>query len=210
MFRSLCLFAILAVALGLLGLRYYAPAGEKNDDKKDSPQADLVGKPAPDFTTDFAINGKPGKLSDLKGKVVLVDFWAVWCPPCIASFPHLTEMNKEYKDKGLEVFGVTRYEGRFKFDKDAGKITGAKVNQEEEQTMLKDFVAHHKLEHRIATLSKDDTAKAFEAYKVEGIPTAVLIDRKGTVRMVKVGFSKENFEELEKTIKDLLKEKAEK
>jgi thiol-disulfide isomerase/thioredoxin len=206
MFRSLRLSAVLAAAVSLLALGY-APADDKKDD---DPFADLIGKPAPDFTGDFAINGKPTKLSDLKGKVVLVDFWAVWCPPCVASFPHLTEINKQYKEKGLEVLGVTAYEGRFKFDKDAGKLTPAKVNQDEEQTMLKDFSSHHKLEHRLMTLPKDVAKKAFEDYKVRGIPQAVLIDRKGNVRMVKVGFSKENFEEIEKMAKELLNEKAEK
>ena len=62
--------------LAALALAVVLPVGQAAD--KDE-FADLIGKPAPDFEGDFAVNGKPGKLSDLKGKVVLVDFWAVWC-----------------------------------------------------------------------------------------------------------------------------------
>src|SRR2546425_993526 len=84
--------------LGLVLLPFRAaPAGDKKDD--DDPHAALLGKPAPDFEADFALNGKPVKLADLKGKVVLLDFWAVWCVPCVSAFPHLRDWNAEYKDK---------------------------------------------------------------------------------------------------------------
>jgi len=195
----------LALALVLIGI---IPA-TADEPKKDDPHAALIGKPAPDLQGEFALNGKPTKLSDLKGKVVLLDFWAVWCGPCIATFPHLREWNTEYKDKGLEIIGLTTYYEKYGFDKTAGKLQKAQENlsKVQEQEMLKDFASHHKLEHRLMTMPKDEIQKVYDEYKVRGIPQAVLIDRKGMVRMVKVGSGQANADALAKMIKELIAEK---
>jgi thiol-disulfide isomerase/thioredoxin len=192
----------------LLGLSLTGVAGMAQD--KDDPHAKLIGKRAPDVEGEFALNGKPVKLSDLKGKVVLLDFWAVWCGPCVRTFPHLKEWHQEYKDKGLEIVGLTTYYEDFGFDKEAGKLKklDAKLTKEQEQAMLKDFALHHKLEHRLMTLPGEAMDKAAESYKVSGIPQVVLIDRKGVVRMVKVGADKENVEALANKIKELIAEKG--
>ena len=71
----------------------------------DALEAVLPGKPAPDLINRNP-EGKEIKLSDLKGKVVLVDFWATWCGPCVASLPHIQELYNKYHDKGFEVFCV--------------------------------------------------------------------------------------------------------
>ncbi len=71
----------------------------------DAFEAVLPGKPAPDLINRNP-EGKEIKLSDLKGKVVLVDFWATWCGPCVASLPHIQELYNKYHDKGFEVFCV--------------------------------------------------------------------------------------------------------
>jgi thiol-disulfide isomerase/thioredoxin len=201
------LFASLAVLAALAFTMTAIPAVAAEE--KEDPHAALIGKAAPDISGDFALNGKPVKLSDLKGKVVLLDFWAVWCGPCIATFPHLKEWNKEYKDKGLEIVGVTSYYGYGEFDKEAGRIKPftEKATAAQEQNMLKDFATYHKLEHRLQAMSVEDMKKLQEAYKVRGIPQAVLIDRKGNVRMVKVGSGEANAKALKEEIEKLLAEK---
>jgi len=191
--------ASLALLLALVGS---APA------QKEDPHAALIGKAAPDFKADFALNGKVQNLADLKGKVVLLDFWAVWCGPCVATFPHLRDWTSNYKDKGLVIVGVTGYYERFGFDKEKGKLTKAtdKLTKEQEQDMLKDFAAHHKLGHLLLSLGKEEKQKLYEDYKVTGIPTAVVIDRKGVVRLVKVGSGEENAKSIEAEIKKLIAE----
>lgn len=194
---------ILAVGVvSLLTLTRSTPA----DDKV---QKGLIGKQAPEIAAgQVNINGKAMKLSEFKGKVVLVDFWAVWCGPCIATIPTLREWQDEYGSKGLVVLGVTELEGRFgSFDKEKGRPVFEKNTPKvKEEEMLKGFAAYHRLNYQIAALSEKDSGAAYQAYGVEGIPTAVLIDRKGIVRMVKVGSSAANKKALKTEIEKLLGE----
>lgn len=221
MFRCFAFLAPLAaLALCLAGASQAADKDkDKDKDKEDNPDKifdEMLGKPVPDFTCDFAVNGNPVKLADLKGKVVLVDFFAVWCEPCIKAFPELVELNKEHKDKGLEVVGVVRFEGRYRFDKEKKQLVedkDKKVSREDEQEMIKDFAAAQKLDYRIQAVAKDDEQKVKDADKVSVYPIIFLIDRKGNLRFAHVGHSPDEAKAAEESktlrakIEELLKEK---
>jgi thiol-disulfide isomerase/thioredoxin len=166
--------------------------------------AELIGKDAPPLTVAAWVNGGPLTPEDLKGKVVLLDFWAVWCGPCIMTFPHLREWYEEYHDKGLEIVGVTGYYN-FKWDDAAGKAVRGEgqVSHEDEQAMLAKFAEHHKLAHPFA-ISEDGELAKF--YAVTGIPHVALIDRTGKIRLIKVGAGDATAKEIGAKLAELLAE----
>lgn len=71
------------------------------------PPAPTPGKPAPSFTAE-TLEGETVALDDFAGHVVLLDFWATWCPPCVASMPHLETLHRERRDEGLVVLGINQ------------------------------------------------------------------------------------------------------
>jgi thiol-disulfide isomerase/thioredoxin len=167
--------------------------------------AELVGKPAVPLTEKIQtwVNGEPLKDEDLKGKVVLLDFWAVWCGPCVATFPHLKEWNEKYKDKGLVIVGLTNYYN-YTWDDEAARIkrSASKLTAEEENEMLRKFAEHHSLHHRFA-VQKEGSDLA-ESYAVNGIPHVVVLDQEGKVRIVRVGSGPENAKAIGDMIEKLL------
>jgi thiol-disulfide isomerase/thioredoxin len=166
--------------------------------------AALVGKEATPLEAEAWVNGDPLSSADLKGKVVLLDFWAVWCGPCIATFPHLREWQEKYADKGLVIVGLTRYYN-FTWDESAGRPTRApgeeKVTPEKEREMLVKFAEFHKLHHRFA-IQKDNALS--EYYVVTGIPHVVLIDREGKIRLIRVGSGDKNAQDIHEMLEKLL------
>jgi thiol-disulfide isomerase/thioredoxin len=170
---------------------------------------ELVGKDAASLELgkiDAWVNGAPLTDADLKGKVVFLDFWAVWCGPCIATFPHLKEWNEKYADKGLVMVGLTRYYN-YEWDDAAGRTKRINkddktVSAEDEQKMLEKFAAHHELKHRFAVQGQESTLD--EYYAVTGIPHVVVIDQEGKIRMIKVGSGDANAKALEGILKELL------
>lgn len=206
---ALSLVALLVVTL---------PTFSDEPKKKAGPDhSELIGKPAPQITGDFELTpGQSFKLSELKGKVVVVDFWAVWCGPCVGLIPHVNELQKQYKDKGLVCVGVTTYYERHTgFDKEKGRPIPVakdeeKPTKEKEQEMLRGFAAHHKMDYRVVAVSKESWQTSCKDYGVTGIPEVVVIDRKGNVRLVVVGGGEKNCKSIDDMVKELVEEKEEK
>lgn len=162
----------------------------------------LVGKDAAPLNVETWINGKAIADEDLKGKVVLLDFWAVWCGPCIATFPHLREWNEKYADKGLVMIGLTNYYN-YTWDDAANQAKRAEgeVPHDQEHVMLEKFAKQHNLHHRFG-VTKDRSLSSY--YGVSGIPHVVVIDQAGKVRMVRVGSGDKNAKDIGDLLEQLL------
>jgi len=143
-----------------------------------------VGMPAPEIAMKSP-DGKEYALSDLKGKVVLVDFWASWCGPCRKSNPHVVEVYDKYKDKGFTVFSVSldgldsRTKARFTDE------TQVKQNIDASRKRWVDAIKADNLkwQYHVSDLEKWDT-KAAKVYGVTGIPKTFLIDRDGNIAAI--------------------------
>jgi thiol-disulfide isomerase/thioredoxin len=165
--------------------------------------AELVGKDAAPLVAQSWVNGPPVTDAELKGKVVLLDFWAIWCGPCINTFGHLREWNEKYADKGLVMIGVTS-QYKYKWDDKAGYCAAdPATTPEEELAMLEKFAEYYQLTHRFA-VTEQGNRELSEYYGVSGIPHVVVIDKEGKVRMIRVGSGKQNAEDISKLLAELL------
>ena len=149
----------------------------------------------PELVAKEWIEQQPVKLTELRGKVVLLDFWAPWCGPCRITLPNFARWHATYKSKGLVILGVTKYYGHG---------DGRRLNREQELVYLRDFRKRNSLPYGFAV--SDSNIDEFN-YGVFRIPTSFLIDRKGVVRYISLGAAEEEVAALGEMIKKLLEEK---
>lgn len=150
---------------------------------------------APEIAVADWIEQKPATLRSLRGRVVLLDFWALWCTPCHAALPHIAEWQEKYKERGLSVVALTEYRNA---------VNGQRVRTPQEVGELRSFKRASRLPFGFAVA---DTTATADAYGVTTIPVAVLIDRRGVVRFLNVGAHDTDIAELEQMIVRLLDEK---
>ena len=172
--------------------------------------ARMIGKDAPDFAADFAVNGKAVTLAELKGKIVLLHFCDVRSSSSVALLPRLNTWEKAYQSKGLAIVGITFYPSDINqalgLDETGAVKTVKASDRKSDQALLGAFAAHHKVGHLLLALPKQNALDTFDAYVVNGVPQMVLIDRKGIIRLIDVGGEK-GTANVESEIKKLLAEK---
>lgn len=183
------LIGFFAVAVLVSAMAPLAADDQKTDTPKQPEKKTTgpLGQPAYEFTLD-AVDGTTVKLADLKGKVVMLDFFETWCPACNAMMPSVVAINAKYKDQGLVVLAIDR------------------EKRGDKPEAIKNFVAKYKMDFPVIMLTGDMKKTMWSKYGVEyGIPHYIVIDRKGVVRHKQAGG---NSGVLEKTVKKLLDEKS--
>lgn len=170
-------FAKSSLPLLLLSGMLSAGCGQNNAE-----EAQQVERPALTKAYDFElqdIEGKIHRLSDFKGKVVILDFWDTWCPPCRLEIPGFVELHNAYKDSGFVMIG----------------IAGARNGMEAVRAFLK--------EYKVSYLNLLATRDVFSGYGgITSIPTTFIIDKNGNIVKKHIGYAPKSF--FEEEIKKLL------
>jgi thiol-disulfide isomerase/thioredoxin len=135
----------------------------------------------PDITL-TTLSGPPLHVADLKGKVVLLDFWASWCIPCRKSFPEVDALQRELKPRGLEVVAV---------------------NVDEQQKNADAFLA--KYPHTM-TVALDPRGNAARAFDLQAMPSTMIVDRAGRIRYTHQGYSEKTIGQFRSEVLQLLAE----
>ncbi|MCY2963820.1 MAG: TlpA disulfide reductase family protein [Planctomycetota bacterium] len=143
----------------------------------------LVGQAAPDFELDL-VGGKKFKLSEHRDKLVVLDFWASWCAPCLSAMPQIHQVTDEFADRGVELLGV---------------------NIAENENQIQGTLDRLKLK---MTVAFDREGKTAEKYGATSIPQTVIVDRMGNVVALFIGGGANLGEQLRQALRDALEDNA--
>jgi len=189
-------------------------------EKLDAPLR-MIGKPAPDWTLEHAY-GDGDSIEDYRGKVVLMDFWATWCPWCIKSFPAIRDLLRDYAGKDFAVVGVTAsagvvYDQRWDLDDDFEEKAATKPAQvrmprggseeevaayrAKERDIVAKFIENHAMTWDVVMIDRTEPGPK---YALTGWPHAVVLDRQGRVRYFKRGALLRDREEQVKKFRKVL------
>ncbi|RBP87036.1 DsbE subfamily thiol:disulfide oxidoreductase [Cytobacillus firmus] len=148
---------------------------DKMENPEDLPVGLEKGNLAPDFElTDM--EGNPVKLSDFRGKAVLLNFWASWCPPCRAEMPHMEKLYNKYKDKNFDILAVN--------------LTNTEKNSGDAEKFVKELGLTF-------TIPMDVKGEAGSDYNIMAYPTSYFIDSDGVIREKVLGALNEEYMEQE-------------
>jgi len=141
-----------------------------------------TGEIAPSCLSNNFYNDQALDISSYKGKVIYLDFWASWCPPCKLSFPSLNKLHTELQSQGVEIIAI---------------------NLDEEKIDAESFLKQTPVNFYI---SYDKEGNCPKAYNVMAMPSSYVIDKEGIVREIHLGFDKDNLKDIRNSILTLLSE----
>ncbi len=169
------IFAVVVIAVLTYGYLDQGGSAEPvvNKAAANSQDMDQQHPLAPDFTLNN-LDGDAVSLSDYRGKVVIIDFWATWCPPCRKGIPDFVEMQKNYGDEKLVILGVNLDQGA----------------PEQVLPMVKEFADDFKINYPVL-MHNMEIVGAYGG--IQSIPTTFIVDKEGKVRQGVIGYRPKNY-----------------
>lgn len=132
------------------------------------PFAPKVGQPAPDFAL-WSLDGQTVRLSEFRGRVVLINFWATWCGPCRGEMPEIEAVYREFKDQDFVVLAINE----------------ENVSLDEARKLARDF--RDELDLTFPILLDGPDGQVFRQYRLYGLPSSFIVDKEGVIRAVRFG-----------------------